>query len=53
MLKLLSKEKGALTQLGTILGDVFHYSERGTNILSNISALTAGILGDDDGDSGK
>ncbi|XP_071789676.1 dynein axonemal heavy chain 6-like isoform X2 [Asterias amurensis] len=52
MLKLLSKEKGASTQLGTILGDVFHYSERGTNILSNISALTAGILGDDDGDSG-
>ncbi|XP_022090728.1 dynein heavy chain 6, axonemal-like isoform X2 [Acanthaster planci] len=52
MLKLLSKEKGATTQLGTILGDVFHYSERGTNILSNISALTAGILGEDDGDSG-
>ncbi|XP_038073413.1 dynein heavy chain 6, axonemal-like isoform X3 [Patiria miniata] len=52
MLKLLSKEKGATTQLGTILGDVFHYSERGTNILSNISALTAGILGDDDADSG-
>ncbi|XP_070577565.1 LOW QUALITY PROTEIN: dynein axonemal heavy chain 6-like [Ptychodera flava] len=47
MLKRLTAEKGTTIQDGTILGDVFNYSDKGQNILSNISALTAGIFGDD------
>ncbi len=48
MLKRLTKPKGATTQHNTILGDVFNYSERGTNILTNIAAITSNTMGDDD-----
>ncbi|XP_071833092.1 dynein axonemal heavy chain 6-like isoform X4 [Apostichopus japonicus] len=52
LLKKLCLDKGSTTQLGTVLGEVFHYSERGTNILSNISALTSGIINDDSSEFG-
>ena len=48
MLKRLIAPKGATTQHNTILGDVFNYSERGTNILTNIAAITSNAMGDDD-----
>ena len=44
MLKRLCQAKGTGTEHGTILGEVFNYSDRGTNILSNISALTSSVL---------
>ncbi|XP_077989551.1 dynein axonemal heavy chain 6-like [Glandiceps talaboti] len=50
-LKRLVKDKGTTSQDGTVLGDVFNYSDKGQNILSNITALTAGIFGDDDQDA--
>ncbi|XP_041352994.1 dynein heavy chain 6, axonemal-like isoform X2 [Gigantopelta aegis] len=48
MLKRLEKEGGTSFNSGTILGDIFQYSERQSSILENISMLTK--FGDDDND---
>ena len=40
MLKRLEKEGGTSFSSGTILGDIFQYSERQSSILENISMLT-------------
>nr|XP_054759452.1 uncharacterized protein LOC129265488 [Lytechinus pictus] len=52
MLKRLCKDKGTTTEHGSILGEVLNYSDRGTNILSNISALTSSVLNEEGMDAG-
>ncbi|XP_019625905.1 PREDICTED: LOW QUALITY PROTEIN: dynein heavy chain 6, axonemal-like [Branchiostoma belcheri] len=54
MLSRLTKDGGTATKGSTILGSIFHYAERSSNILENISSLTSGFLGEKQGgDSGS
>eukprot|EP00058_Branchiostoma_floridae_P021107 XP_002606597.1 hypothetical protein BRAFLDRAFT_120109 [Branchiostoma floridae] len=46
MLSRLTKDGGTATKGSTILGSIFHFAERSSSILENISSLTSGFLGD-------